>query len=295
MAICPACLGPLDPVVEALGKHPGCLSPEQVKADQLKIELTDVINWADANAARSLQTEPGPSELGTLCDRRLGYKLAGVPEAPGHRQMDAWPAIVGTAVHGWLQRAVDAFSEAHPGSPYRTETKVQVDDIISGSSDLYHDYMRMVVDYKTCGADMLNKLRRGESPPAGYQVQCHLYGLGYANQGLPVEHVALVFLPRGGWLKDMYVWVSRWEREIAEEALTRMYEVGQLLVNMEIEGEANPWHRLEGVPSKDCAWCPWFSPRPPEQGADVTGCPGSTGSSEKMVELAKRKIEDGIL
>ena len=52
---------------------------------------------------RSRQTTIGISELGHPCARRLAYKTLGVE--PTNTDHDSWPAIVGTSVHAYLERA----------------------------------------------------------------------------------------------------------------------------------------------------------------------------------------------
>jgi len=69
-----------------------------------KQAVYDVIRGAIANHPRSLQKRIGPSEIGTPCDRRIGYKLLGQEENP---RGDAWKPTVGTAVHGWLEKALE--------------------------------------------------------------------------------------------------------------------------------------------------------------------------------------------
>ena len=56
-----------------------------------------MIRHAIAHHPRSLQKRIGPSEVGTPCDRRIGYKLLGHTE---NERGDAWKPTVGTAVHG---------------------------------------------------------------------------------------------------------------------------------------------------------------------------------------------------
>jgi hypothetical protein len=65
---------------------------------------------------RSQQTMIGASEIGTPCSRRLAYKLLNVEAV--NTDTDSWPAIVGTSVHYYLERAF----KKHPD--YLTEVKV---------------------------------------------------------------------------------------------------------------------------------------------------------------------------
>ena len=66
-------------------------------------ELRNLVRDVDAKKPRSLQTTIGPSDAGTECSRKLGHKLAGTPKV--NTFTDPWPAIVGSAVHAWLDNA----------------------------------------------------------------------------------------------------------------------------------------------------------------------------------------------
>src|SRR5580700_9435480 len=62
--------------------------------------VTDAVKHASATAERSLQTQIGPSELGTPCLRRLGYRILDWPAT--NTDSDPWPALVGTSVHAQM-------------------------------------------------------------------------------------------------------------------------------------------------------------------------------------------------
>jgi hypothetical protein len=248
--------------------------PRDPFADMIKAELLEIIKWADRQNPRAQQKLPGPSELGDPCDRRLGYRLADVPAV--NTEFDPWAAIVGTAVHSWLESAFQAWM-AGPGAPlWSTETELWIDDFVLGHSDLYSHEYRAVIDWKGVGPDVMKKFRK-EGPPEGYKIQTHLYGYGYQRRGFPVERVVLACFPRAGWIKDMYVWADHYDPSIAEAALSRMYKIAQDLVSLDIlkESHGHRWEQLPATPSNSCAWCPLYDPgRDLERGADATGCPG---------------------
>lgn len=241
-------------------------------AEMIKHELVSIIKWADQQNPRSLQSLPGPSDLGDPCDRRLGYKLAGVPAV--NKDFDPWPAIMGTAVHSWLDRAVQSWMQEHRSRAWGTETRVQIDDLIGGSSDLYSHKHQAVIDWKGAGPDVMRKFKK-EGPPRGYQVQAHLYGLGFERRGWPVRKVVLACFPRAGWIRDLYVWTADYDQTVAEDALSRMYKIAQDLMQMDILKESHRWEQVPATPSNGCGWCPLYDPRRDlERGADATGCPG---------------------
>lgn len=279
-ALCSKCGMVLDKVLIEMGLelHPMCdkkaLFGEPDGEDPIKSELIDMILWADGNSARSLQVAIGPSELGNPCDRAVGYRMAGVAE-PNNRT-DPWPAIVGTAIHQWTEKAVNAYEDAHPdprGRRWLTEQKVRPDPLVTGHSDYFHQPRNMVVDLKTAGRDVMRRIHK-EGPPIGNQVQVQLYGLGYEKLGFTVKEVALAFVPRAGWLSDMYVWTQPYDRSAAEGALARMYGIGHRLIELDVMNQPHRWEMVESTPSKSCGYCPFMNVRDADRGADGTGCGG---------------------
>lgn len=244
--------------------------------NRLKTSLINVILWAQSGVMnpRGQQLAIGPSELGTVCDRRIGYRIAGVEKV--NVDLDPWPMVVGTAVHSWLERAFTVWNEANERSPaWLTETPLQLDPVVQGTSDLYSHEYQAVIDWKGAGPDVMKKVRR-EGAPLGYQIQAHLYGYGYTLQGLPVQKVCLVFLPRAGWLKDMYVWCEDYNQDIAETAIARLYRIAQDLMELDTSTYPDRWNQVSATPSNDCGWCPYYSPSTETVAAGATdrGCPG---------------------
>lgn len=274
MRRCVICGNELHPLLEpGTITHPTCpMFSEPDEGDPfaalLKHELTEVILAKERANPRAQQTEVGPSEIGDPCDRRLGYKLAGIPER--NVDYDPWPSIMGTAMHSWLEEAV----RDHGGSEWMTETPVAVGEFVKGHSDLYHRSTACVIDHKSAGPDVMKKILK-EGPPPGYVVQIQCYGYGYEKLGMPVRKVALVFYPRAGWLRDMYVWADTYDRSIAEAALKRLYGIAHTVVSLDVLKQSHRWEQVDATPSNSCGFCPWYDPgRDLERGADDTGCPG---------------------
>ncbi len=271
---CLVCDEFLDPILHDVGTHPGCDDQEAANnelASSIKKKLTGIILWANENSARSLQQAIGPSEIGTPCDRKLAYKLAGNPII--NLRKDPWPAIVGTGVHHWLERAVIDVQTAYPDMPkLLTEREVKIDPLVLGHVDLYDE--PTVIDYKTAGPDVFRKVVK-EGPPAGYKIQTQLYGLGYSQAGFRVEHVALVFLPRSGWLSDMYVWTDQFRPELAEAALARMYAIKRGIETIDIWNNPAVYDKIPAV-SDHCGYCPFYKRAGLIDGTEATdqGCPG---------------------
>ncbi len=264
--------------------HPTCLMIEEPVEGVdpfsvlLKQQLTEIILWQAKRNPREWQVNIGPSEIGNPCDRSVGYRLVGLPGC--NTEFDPWASIVGTAVHDWLDRAVTEWvdnlsSEAHT-PPWVTETELGLNEVVTGHSDLYSTEHQAVVDWKTAGVDVMRKVLK-DGPPDGYRIQTHIYGYMFEKSGRPVKKVALVFLPRAGLLKNMYVWSADYSRTVAETALARMSEIARRVLDLEVltKGHEHRWEQLEATPGNHCGFCPWYDPgRDPERGADTTGCPG---------------------
>jgi hypothetical protein len=241
------------------------------EAINIKRELTNVILWADSNSERSQQLAIGPSELGDPCDRRLGYRIAGIPSV---NEYDPWPAIVGTSIHTWLERAVSQYGIYTKSDRYITELTVQPNDLVIGHSDLYDSQNHMIIDWKTVSSKNLVKFRE-EGPSESYITQVNLYGLGQQRAGREIKKVCLVALPRAGWLSDMYVWVDEYREEIAQAALTRMFRIGNKLIELDIINNPHRWVEITPEPSRLCGWCPFYRQGADDgQGANEHGCPG---------------------
>jgi hypothetical protein len=243
------------------------------EASHIKRTLAEMILWNERTAPRSVQKTIGPSEIGNVCDRRLAYRISGTTAI--NVWSDPWPAIVGTAIHAWLDRAVNRYQTQHHTSDWLTEVAVQPDPLVKGHSDVFHVPTGTVVDYKTTNADTLRKLRRGEDPSDTYKAQINLYGLGHERAGRAVRNVALVYYPRSGWLDDAYVWHAPYDRGIAERALARLYQIGFRLLDLDIENHPERFADVPAKPGDGCVWCPMFNrDKDPTTLASVDGCPG---------------------
>ena len=241
-------------------------------AATIKHELSQIITWNERESPRSKQQAIGPSELGIECDRRLAYRIAGA--APVNLGADPWPAIVGTSVHSWLDQAVTRYQANVEDLGYLTEVRVRPDDLVIGHSDLFNTKLGMVIDWKTVGTDGMRKVRKGQISQ-GYRTQIQVYGLGHERAGREVRSVALVFLARSGWLDDCYVWVEPYDRTVAIKALERIYQIADLLLDMDIEANPHRFQLVDAAPGDSCVWCPFLNKdADPDVAADLRGCPG---------------------
>lgn len=278
-ALCRACGHVMDVFLRERGDevHPSCEEPSPFGSipgeDPLKLELMKIITWADSNAPRSLQANIGPSEIGADCARRIAYRLANVPQV--NFRMDPWPAIVGTAIHKWLENAVNKYQQHHNTYDFKTETRVTADGLMGrGSSDLYKASTQTVIDHKSAGTDVMKAMIGGKTPPAGYIRQIMIYGMGYVNAGYPVKDVALVFYPRAGRLRDIHVWRGRYDPQVAQDALDRAYGIANQCIELGLPEQGHMFEEIIPTPDDGCYYCKWFKNKEVGLGADETGCPG---------------------
>jgi len=274
---CQACGEPLIPV-DGCVVHPDCplpgMSGFDQEADILKERVTNMVRYASSQQPRSLQTAAGPSDLVSECDRRVGYKLAGI--SPVNLTWDPWPAVVGTAAHSWLENAAQIWNRDHPeDNAWHTEVELVLDGTFPAHSDLYLD--GMVVDYKTKSAAQMALIKRlgatAVVPGAIKQVQ--LYGYAFQQAGYPVQRVGLVFLPRSGSLRSMMTWVGQYDKKVAQETLSRVYSIAIRLNELDIISNPHRWEQVDATPGNACGLCSLYSPdKVLESGADDAGCPG---------------------
>lgn len=215
--------------------------------------LSEVIG-SIVNQPRSLQKRIGPSELGIPCSIRLLKKLAGVPEPP--RPDVPWKPTIGTAVHAYLEEAFTKLSA--PGTEqagrYRMEERVTVGNIgdtaITGSTDLFDEWTRTVVDWKIIGSNMMKKYR-AHGPSQQYRVQAHLYGRGWVNAGFDTQMVCIAFLPRETEFTDSFIWTEPYQEQIAEAALDRANKLAHLINTIGVDAAVSLYQPC------DDRWCPW--------------------------------------
>lgn len=239
----------------------------------LRDELLHVIRTTIADNPRSQQKRIGPSEIGSPCQRRIGYKLAGVEPV---NDSTAWRPTVGTAVHTWLE---DAFLAANRRwrettgedvTRYLLEHKVDVGDIlgqpITGRCDLYDRVTATSVDWKIVGQATLRRVNAGHID-VKYRAQGHMYGRGWTRRGMPVDTVAVFFLPSAGELSQAVFWHEPYDEQIATGALANASTV-QAALTLAGPGGALP---VLSTADDHCDFCPYMLPASTELGE---ACPG---------------------
>lgn len=186
----------------------------------IKESLLAMVTEYEAEHDRTMQTDLGPSQVGDPCVLCLAKQVLGVKIDFG----DPWLRIIGTATHAWLEDAAARYNVRHNRAVLYPERKVYPDGLLlpsGGSADLYHVDLRSVIDHKIVGRTTLQKVKAKGRPSEQYRRQAHLYGLGYSNAGVVVDHVAVAFWHRGGRLPDLYVWSEPYSDELAQATLQR--------------------------------------------------------------------------
>ncbi|GGS84842.1 hypothetical protein GCM10010156_49330 [Planobispora rosea] len=233
-------------------------------------DLEAALKHAITHQPRSLQQRLGPSEIGSECDRQLGYRLAGVPRVNPYLP---WLAYIGTAMHAQL--AGDLSGRVLPnGARVLVEQKVGVgrigNDDIDGTSDIYigaaDGRTGIVFDWKLVGKTPL-QYYRVHGPGPRYRVQVHTYGYGFRRRGLPVTDVGIGFLPRSQEFVHRHWWYEPYDEQIALNAIKRADAIATAITT------AGPaLLPLLRTAEAECAYCPWFRPG----SRDLTrSCPGA--------------------
>jgi hypothetical protein len=203
---------------------------------------------------RSLQTSLGSSEAGHQCDRRIAYKLAGVPAV---NLRDPLRSLLGV---GWHAAMADLFRRVDAGSGrYLVEARVTYRGV-PGTLDLFDRYTHTVVDWKTSRKSNVMHLRH-DGPRKHQTVQVQLYAAGLAQQGEDVRYVALAFVPTDAdSLQDLWLWRAPYDQAVADAAIDRVNTLTGV----------SPGN-VQCVPDRLCPWCAHY--RPASDDLNV-GCPG---------------------
>jgi len=278
--ICLGCRQPMEILEPGFFYHPGCIPAftpvpgmhGMTMYDlELREDLINVIQWAQKSSRRSRQVQLGCSEVGHDCDRRIAYTMAGI-QGP-NVNTDQWPAIVGTAVHTWMERAFDEYQHVHGVAEWLMELEVHPSPLVPGHTDLYHVPRALVLDWKFPGSEALKKMR-AEGPSRQYMTQVQLYGLGQLLAGYKVERVGIAAIGRQGWLKDLFIHTVEFDRAVAETALQRVYDLGGRLIEAEVLDHPERWNDIPATPSRLCLWCPFYARG--TRSASDKGCPGKS-------------------
>jgi len=207
---------------------------------------------------RTLQRELGPSEVGEPCARQIGYKLMDGPESPS-RKPDPWPSFLGIAGHARLDLTLQWWEARHPGT-WLTERRVKIPGVRDGgrgTSDALYLPTLTTIDWKILGDTTFTELQRGGlAGHRKYRAQGHIYGLGWAAMGYPVQHVALGIFGRSKPLSSMYVLSEPFDPAYAASELRRVGDIRKVVEWLKGQGTTNV-SIIPPTPGKGCFYCPY--------------------------------------
>jgi hypothetical protein len=225
--------------------------------------LLTVLHEKDANKSRSKQTQVGPSEIGG-CRRKVWYRLNDQPET--NFQLKKLAAIMGTAIHSEIEKAIEAIDPN--GEKYWVETEVEFNGI-KAHIDLFIPETGSVVDWKTVKVKNLSYF-----PSAQQRWQVQVYGYLLEQSGkAKVKDVNLVAIARDGDEDNVRIHTEAYDEDIALEALEWLTEVKRM--------ETAP------EPEKDSNFCKSYC-----QYYDESGMMGCTGLKKERIVLSEVIIED---
>lgn len=232
--------------------------------------VSEIIWSAEHARDRSKQRVPGPSEMGSECERKLAYSTLG--RSPVNHTADHHQAFVGTAVHAAL---AEAFERADNGAGrYLIEHKVTMTTpegiTVGGSLDIYDRVTGEVIDWKLPSSRSRKKYARS-GPPAGYRIQAHLYAYGLENAGESPKRVANIYLPPEGKLSDAVAWSEGYDRRIALQALARFEKIAGI-----VQGDPENIKLIPKTVTPLCHWCSMWMKNSPDS---ALACQGGDGAN----------------
>jgi hypothetical protein len=182
---------------------------------------------------------------------------------------DPWPSIVGTSIHTWLADTVVAYQKEFGDEGWLSELEVLASDWLPGHVDLY--YKGVVLDLKNPSRDNAKRMRKEGIEPV-YTTQLQTYGRGVKRSGRPVHRVGVLMLSRDGNLRDMWCRTWAYDDVFVDQALTRITDLGDLLIDLDVENHPERWNQVAPTPSRLCGWCKFWN-RDLRAPSDK-GCPG---------------------
>jgi hypothetical protein len=195
---------------------------------------------------RSQQTELGASSV-YGCRRQAWMIQRQMPKT--NLDTESLAAIIGTAVHATLAEAMkqaDVF-----GDDFIIEQGFQTADL-KGHCDLFIKSSGTVVDWKTT-----TKKNMAKFPSEQQKIQVQLYGYLVEEAGYKVNTVALVAIPRDGWLKDVKIHEVPYDRNEALKGIQWIKDLQNTIYPPEPER-----------PKQFCKdFCEYYDP------SGVVGCP----------------------
>lgn len=246
--------------------------PMTVEGEQIAAALKQLFFDYCNRTERSKQKTLGPSGVGTPCDRKIAMTLLDIPAVnPGW--IDKWASFVGTCIHGGL---AEVFEWANAGTGrYTTEMPLTFPSasVPKGTGDLLDRTYASFMDHKSLSAYGVKKFKE-EGPPPHHRIQVQVYAYGARLRGEVVDKVVIIGWPReGNSLNDLYVWVEKYDPQIARDALARVDRIAEAIDIYQARNKyMGALDAARQFPvADDCKFCNWYAPGDPDM---TRGCPG---------------------
>lgn len=205
-----------------------------------------LLAW-DQRRARSQQTALGMSEVGG-CQRRVGYRLAGVKPT---NTSGSVPAVMGTAVHTAVEQVYKEMQAAglFPADDL-IEHEVRYAGIL-GHLDRYDSVRSRAHDTKTTNQRWLDHIKL-HGPDKQHLWQIHLYGAALIQAGRRVREVVIDYIARDTG-QDHQV-IRPFDPQHVRDALDWLATIRELPVEMINRGYAPDSAFCGNCPFRDLCW-----------------------------------------
>lgn len=246
----------------ALKKHSDAAGMPDIDQTGFAKDVRRIVLDYTRRMPRTVQTDIGPSQAGSPCDRELVYALTQHMD-PGGTPQDGnpWLPLVGTAVHTEMANALKAENRRLGWERWLIEQRVEIsDEIPYGTLDAFDTQEGDVVDWKIVGKTTLDSVRAKGSKPL-YRKQVNLYGLGAARLGFQVNRCIVVYLPRNAnptrpFLDEMRVDAQPFDLDDALETVERLRGLKQVAKGISPKTRQEKINLVEANPSRDnCFFC----------------------------------------
>jgi hypothetical protein len=204
---------------------------------------------------RNQQIELGPSSIGG-CKRQVYHQIRQDEET--NLDTEFLAALLGTFIHTGIEESLrleDPF-----GSDHLKELEVSFNGL-TGHVDFYHNKHLIIVDWKTTVKKNLK-----DFPSQQYVYQVQVYGYLAIKNGLPVETVSLVAIPRDGKMSEIVEYLAPYDEKIALEGIAWLDDLKVWAASKNLPPAP------EKYPSFCSLYCKWFNPN---YAKDRKGCPSS--------------------
>lgn len=231
-------------------------APRLALEDDLKAMIRD----GSDDMPRNQQVALGPSEVGTPCLRQLAYGL--LHEEECNPDWDPLAALRGTAFHEWMKWAADRANERLGRVRWLAEKKVGPPGPgRRGTCDLYDLDTHSVIDHK-CPGPTRFKHYTTHGPSLQYETQTLIYGYGWEELGLPVEHVGIYWINLVSTVDKTKLWWRPYDRALAEKAFARVDSTIAMCDELRVDEHPERYELIPTTPTDDCRFCNWWTPNP---------------------------------